>query len=65
MEAQTERVCSHPASGEHFYIRTLLAAVKGTTSFQDLRTVPGMAEPCATFHKACLRRGLLEDDNEW
>ncbi len=55
----------HPTSGECFYIWTLLAAVKGATSFQDLRTVPGIAEPCATFHEACLQRGLLEDDNEW
>jgi hypothetical protein len=55
----------HPTSGERFYVRTLLAAIKGATSFQDLQTVPGMAEPCATFHEACLRRGLLEDDNEW
>ncbi len=55
----------HPTSGERFYIRTLLAAIKGATSFQDLRTVPGMAESCATFHEACLRRGLLEDDNKW
>ena len=44
----------HPTSGKHFYIWTLLVAIKGATSFQDLRTVPGIPEPCATFHKACL-----------
>ena len=55
----------HPTSGERFYVRTHLTAVKGAISFQDLRTVPGAAEPCATFHETCLRRGLLEDDNEW
>ena len=27
---------AHPSSGEHFYLRTLLCAVKGTTSFEDL-----------------------------
>jgi hypothetical protein len=63
-EAQDLYYC-HPTSGEHFYVCTLLTAVKGAISFQDLQTVPGAAEPCATFHEACLRQGLLEDDNEW
>ena len=54
---------AHPNSGEHFYLRTLLAAVKGATSFEDLRTVNGVIHP--TFHAACLAHGLLEDDNEW
>jgi hypothetical protein len=54
---------AHPNSGERFYLRTLLSAVKGATSFQDLRTVNGVLHP--TFHAACLAHGLLEDDNEW
>ena len=55
---------AHPSSGERFYLRTLLAAVKGATSFEDLWRVDG-GDPLPTFHQACLARGLLEDDNEW
>ena len=55
---------AHPSSGERFYLRTLLATVKGATSFEDLRRVNG-GDPLPTFHQACLARGLLEDDNEW
>ena len=55
---------AHPSSGERFYLRTLLAAVKGATSFEDLCRVDG-GNPLPTFHQACLARGLLEDDNEW
>jgi hypothetical protein len=55
---------AHPSSGERFYLRTLLNAVKGATSFEDLCRVDG-GDPLPTFHQACLARGLLEDDNEW
>ena len=55
---------AHPGSGERFYLRTLLANVKGARSFEDLRSVDGDV-PLPTFHQACLTRGLLEDDNEW
>jgi len=55
---------AHPSSGERFYLHTLLSAVKGATSFEDLYTVNG-GDPLPTFHQACLARGLLEDDNEW
>src|SRR5271163_942319 len=54
---------AHPSSGESFYLRTLLCAVKGATSFEDLRSLNGVVHP--TFHAAWLTRGLLEDDNEW
>jgi hypothetical protein len=54
---------AHPSSGERFYLRTLLCAVKGATSFEVLRSVNGVILP--TFHAACLARGLLEDDSEW
>ena len=52
-----------PTAGEKFYLRTLLMVVKGPTSFEDLRTVDGVL--CGSFHEACLKRGLLEDDGEW
>ena len=54
---------AHPTSGERFYLRTLLAVVKGATSFENLRTVNGEVQP--TFRQACLKLGLLEDDREW
>ena len=52
-----------PTAGEKFYLRTLLMVVKGPTSFEDLRTVDGVL--CESFHEACLKQGLLEDDGEW
>ncbi|XP_070171475.1 uncharacterized protein [Polyergus mexicanus] len=38
-------------------------AIKGATSFNDLRTVNG--EFCQSFLAACLALGLIEDDDEW
>ena len=52
-----------PTAGERFYLRTLLMVVRGPKSFEDLKTVDGRTYE--TFHEACLRRGLLEDDGEW
>jgi hypothetical protein len=54
-----------PTAGEQFYLRTLLTVVKGPTSFDDLRCVPGELQPLPTYYAACLARGLLEDDGEW
>jgi len=51
------------ANDECFYLRTLLAVVKGPTSFESLRSFGGVTYP--TFRDACLARGLLEDDGEW
>jgi len=52
-----------PAQGEHFYLRLLLTAVPGTTSFQFLCTFN--REQVDSFRTACVQRGLLEYDNEW
>jgi hypothetical protein len=52
-----------PTAGEHFYLRTLLTTVKGSTSWEDLRTYNGVVHP--TFHATCLACGLLENDDEW
>ena len=53
-----------PKSGDElFYLRTLLAVVKGPTSFEDLRRFNGITY--LTFYEACLARGLLEDNGEW
>ena len=37
--------------------------IRGPRSFDDLKTVD--RELCETFHDACLRCSLLEDDGEW
>jgi hypothetical protein len=52
-----------PTAGERFYVRLLLAVVRGPKSFQDLRTVDGLT--FKTFKQACYARGLLQDDSEW
>ena len=52
-----------PTQGERFYLRLLLTAVPGATSFQFLRTFNG--QELDSFKSACLQRGLLENDNEW
>ncbi|CAB5176430.1 unnamed protein product [Rhizophagus irregularis] len=52
-----------PSEGERYYLRTLLAHVKGPTSFNDLKTVNGYT--CKTFKEACICLSLLQDDNEW
>ena len=54
---------AHASSGERFYLRLLLTAVAGATSFEDLRSFENHLYP--TFREACIARGLLEDDNEW
>lgn len=52
-----------PTAGKHFYLRTLLTAVKGPTSWADLCTFKDIVYP--TFHTAALACGLLQDDKEW
>ncbi|KAH0735831.1 hypothetical protein KY285_011538 [Solanum tuberosum] len=54
---------AHPASGERFYIRMLLNFVKGSTSFESIRTINGVRYD--TYKEACYALGLLEDDKEW
>lgn len=52
-----------PTAGERFYLCLLLMVVKGPISFEDLKMVNGHI--CNTFHEACLKRNLLEDDSKW
>ena len=52
-----------PGEGERYFLRILLNIIKAATSFEDLRTVNNVLYP--TFKEACLKLGLLEDDNEW
>ena len=52
-----------PRAGDCFYLRLLLAHVKGPTSQNDLCTVNG--HQYETCREACIALGLLEDDGEW
>ena len=54
---------AHPVSGERFYMRMLLNFVKGSTSFESIRTINGVRYD--TYKEACYALGLLEDDTEW
>ena len=47
---------------ETYSLRILLHHVRGPTSFEDLRTVDGVL--MMSFHEACQKLGLLEDDKE-
>ena len=53
----------NPRQGECFYLRLLLHNIKGPQSFAHLRTVEGNLS--SSFHEACLRLGLLENDNQY
>jgi len=52
-----------PSKGEQFFLRLLLIIFEGRKSWEHLRTWNGQV--FATFKKACMARGLLEDDHEW
>ena len=51
-----------PAAGERFYLRLLLTVVRGSTSFEDLRTINGVVHP--DYKNACIMLGLLDTDEE-
>ncbi|XP_055918335.1 uncharacterized protein LOC129950418 [Eupeodes corollae] len=53
----------HPKNDECFYLRLLLEHIRGTTSFESLRTVNGIV--CPTFRVACQQLNLLENDTHW
>lgn len=53
----------HPNNAECYYLRLLLHTTKGPNSFMDLKHVNG--EICETFRDACLKLGLLENDQHW
>ena len=54
-------VTVNPCDGERYYLRLLLNAVKGATSFEHLCFVEGKQH--LTFREAALALGLFEDDN--
>ncbi|XP_015903657.1 uncharacterized protein [Parasteatoda tepidariorum] len=53
----------HPNNAECFYLRLLLINVRGSASFQELKTVNGHV--CATFRETCQNLSLLENDAHW
>ena len=55
---------ANPAEGERFYLRLLLHHTPGCTSYQDICTLPD-GSVCQTFKETALKRGLLQDDEEW
>ncbi|XP_062080881.1 uncharacterized protein LOC133785677 [Humulus lupulus] len=54
---------AHPSTGERFYLRMLLNFVKGSTSYESIRTINGVTYP--NFKGTCYALGLLDDDKEW
>ena len=52
-----------PRQEECFYFHLLLHNIKGPQLFAYLKTVNG--DLCSLFHEACLKLGLLEDDNQY
>lgn len=53
----------YPVCGERFYLRLLLTAVRGPTSFDSLKIFRSTLYP--TFKEACVAMHLIEDDREW
>jgi hypothetical protein len=53
----------HPSNAECYFLRLLLHAVRGPTSFASLKTID--RETCETFREACQKHGLLENDQHW
>ena len=52
-----------PSGSKRFYLQMLLTIVKGSTSFEELRTWDGIVHP--NFKSACIARGLLNSDERW
>ena len=52
-----------PTTGELFYLRMMLTACKGATSFEDIRTVENVLY--LTYREACFAMGFLQDDREF
>ncbi|VDI62821.1 Hypothetical predicted protein [Mytilus galloprovincialis] len=55
---------ANPSEGERFYLRLLLHHIPGCKSFEDLRSLDD-GTICDSFKEAALKRGFLQDDQEW
>ncbi|XP_074298792.1 uncharacterized protein LOC141629731 [Silene latifolia] len=54
-------VYTNTTEGERYYLRLLLANIRGPQSFEDLCTVNNVT--LSSFQESAYQRGLLEDDN--
>ncbi|KAG2712304.1 hypothetical protein I3760_04G119000 [Carya illinoinensis] len=54
-------VTANTFEGERYYLQILLNHVKGSLSFENLRTVDGVVAP--TFHEGATMHGLLQRDS--
>ncbi|CAI9740520.1 Hypothetical predicted protein [Octopus vulgaris] len=52
-----------PKYQERFYMRLLLLHVKGSRSFEELKTVDDVI--CGSYKEAAERRQLVQNDDEW
>jgi hypothetical protein len=52
----------NPHQSELYYLRMLLHHIPSPQSFQDLRTIAGQV--CPTYKDACLKIGILDNDEE-
>lgn len=55
---------ANPAEGERFFLRLILYHSPGCKSFQDLLTLED-GTVCNTFKKKAMKRGFLQNDEEW
>uniref|UniRef100_A0A0R0EHY4 ATP-dependent DNA helicase n=1 Tax=Glycine max TaxID=3847 RepID=A0A0R0EHY4_SOYBN len=52
-----------PTTGELFYLRMMLTACKGATSFEDIITIENIIYP--TYRETCFTTGFLQDEREF
>lgn len=52
-----------PSQGQLYYLRVLLNKIKGSRSYDDIKTVDGIVQ--SSFEEACYKLGLLDDDKEY
>ena len=56
--------CDSPLEGGRFYLRLLITAVSGCTSYEFLRETPEGAM-CETFRESASSRGLIREEKEF
>ncbi|XP_029651252.1 uncharacterized protein LOC115224483 [Octopus sinensis] len=59
----SEMYSVNPKYQERFYMRLLLLHVKGSRSFEELKTVDDVI--CGSYKEAAERRQLVQNDDEW
>ncbi len=53
----------HPNANELNYLRMLLNIIKGSRSFEEIKTISDVVHP--TYQSVCFANGLLANDKEW